>query len=160
MAKLLNYSLIYLTTYKDIFNIIISDEDIKKKCVKSSVDEEIKLMNKDETELVEFKDVNLGRFDFIVMGDDKIKTFMQDTMKKYGLNEIGYSGIDKEHIKNHILDSEELNLMFYMFSKKIKKDQFLFNEKHLLELDSLLTDYSYVNDCKYKIIAKHDYGLM
>lgn len=159
MAKLPNYNLIYLTTYKDVFNTIINNEELKKKCVRSSVDDEIRTLKGKKTKLKEFKDVNLGRFDFVIMCDNKIQSFMNDTMKKYGLLDIGYSGIDKENIKN-IIDTEELNLMFYTFRYEPTKTILPFNEKHLLELDSILTDYSYVNDCKYKIIVKFDYSLM
>ena len=156
MARLPNYNLIYLTTYKDIYKTIINDDDdFKKKCVKSSINDEIKKLTK--TNLKEFKEIDIGKFDFIVMGDGKVKQFMNEIVKKYGLIEIDYVGIKDEQIKN-IIDSEELHLMFYLLNKRSSKNKLRFDKKHLLELDSLLSDYSYVNDCKYIIIAKVDYS--
>jgi len=156
MAKLLNYNLIYLTTYKDVFQTIINNEELKKMCVNSSVNDEINTIKGNKTKLKKYKDVNLGRFDFVIICDDKIKLFMNNTMKKYGLLSINYNGIEKANIKN-IIDSEELNLMFYTFNES---KHLLFDHLQLLELDAILTDYSYVNDCKYKIVVKYDYSLM
>lgn len=163
MAKLPNYNLIYLTTYKGIFNTIINDDELKKECVKSSMVDEIESINDDKTKLLKYEIVNLGRFDFVIVCDNEIKSFVQNIMSKYGLHEINYIGIGKDKIKN-VIDSEELNLIFYSFNNKSTKTKtktkLLFDKKHLLDLDSLLTDYSYVNDCKYKIIAHYDYSLM
>lgn len=150
MAKLPNYNLLYLTNYKDIFEYILNDNNIKKECVKSCIDDEINKLNNENYILDEYKNINIGTFDYLIICDDEIKSFLYDFNGLF-LTEEKYIGIEKNQIKN-IIDSKNINLLIYKFNEN-------FDKFNLLELDSFLNDYSYVNDCKYKIIAKTNYNL-
>lgn len=153
MAKLQDYNIIYLNTYNKIFNYLVNKDKVDD-CIKTCLyDEMNKIKNKKE--LVEFDRVNIGQFNFILIYDDEsVVNIVDDLLKVYSVSKIKHSGISENDIIN-ILDSKKVYISFYQYTTN---SNIPFDKNNLLNIDTILSDYSYLSGFKYKIITKDNYN--